>query len=138
MTLVSGDVFRICSNTCSPSIPGSQMSSRTTEKSRRVRSERHSSPLETAWVSNPSSRRIPWSEVCTPFSSSTTRIASRFMEVNSDLSSGLGQGQIDDDSRAERVIRFSSHLAVMLRDYLAHNGQTQSGPVLACGEVREE
>src|SRR5512134_8259 len=100
--------------------------------------EMQSSPLETAWASNPSSSRIPLSDDCTPFSSSTIRIGPRSIETYFDLALNCRQGQINDDSGADRKVGLGVYAAMMVRNNLPHYRQAQSGAPFARRKIRQE
>src|SRR5512136_2403826 len=75
-------------------------------------------------------------ELCTPFSSSTISIAGRAIGAYCD--SGLSQGQINNDPGADRHIRFRTHGSMMIRDDLAHDGQSQARASSSGGKVGQE
>src|SRR5579864_2475042 len=125
---------RIFSSVSSPSMPGSQMSSKTTSTAVLDSRSRQASPLSAEEAEYPSSARTPARDSRIPASSSTMRTLG--------MLSGCGYGaglrndrQLDNEARTNRLVLFDANGSVMVFDDTAHNGQSQAGAAFLGGKV---
>src|ERR1044072_687710 len=127
-TAASEPAARSCFNVSSPSMPGSQTSSRMQPYARLPSALRQSSPLATASAAKPSSSMTARSVSRIPRSSSTMSIES----MNKQLSGG---GEFDQKSGAARVVLLGADAAAGFENNLLHDREPQTGAAVAPRKV---
>src|SRR5258708_30609826 len=139
ITMTSGALSssRMLSSVCSPSMPGSQMSSKRTSKLFLPSNSRQASPLAA-------------SETLYPSSSSTPRRDSRMADSSSTIRAlGIGGGrggrhpvsgdrQLDNEPRSHRLVFFDANVSVVILDDSAYDRQGQTGSTRLGREIGQE
>src|SRR5271157_535468 len=137
MTSGGSTSSRMASRVSRPSMPGSQMSSRTTSNAALRSRSRQASPLSAEEAEYPSSTRMPASESRIPASSSTMRMLCMLRRGPS----GRGFGddrQFNDEAGADGTVLLHADGAVMVFDDAVHDGQAQPRATFLGREVRQE
>src|ERR1044072_5128695 len=124
-TAASDPAARSCLKVSSPSIPGSQTSSRMQPYARFPSAFRHSSPVATASASKPSSSITARSVSRMPRSSSTMRIESIRC-----------CWQFDHETSAARMIALRANVTAVLHDYALHDRESETSAAVSSRKVR--